>query len=928
MEKNIEQDKNKKNRNKRKLIVLIISLITLIVTYISLRGSYLEMKEVGENYLSVFWQNTIYTFITFIVNFVFLFLALFITNKTIRKSLKVFFDEEKKEMPKFPNKSICFVVALMGSILSTNVLLKRVLLCFSNSKFGIKDPIYNFDIAFRIFQTPFIRFVVLYLLAVIVATLAYGIIYSIIILNKSFNGVSRETIRKCNLVGIIKGRVIIAAVLVALVVVFTMVINIGNEKFMTIQLSDGSIFGLYGAGKADATVKLWGYSILAFLTMFSILKAYKAIREKSIRRVIGNVMIVPIYLILLALVLALYQLIFIGKDVLTANNDYINKNINNTKQAYNINVDEKTLDYSGTITSVDINSNKNVLENVQIVDSKNVIQDLQSSQSSKGYYSYRNTQLEEYNINGIPTLMYITPREISNSNSSYSGKTYVYTHGYGAVGTYAGKTDEDGYLNTIKKNITDTDTTTLNVKEPRIYYGLETNNAAVINSSKNEVDYIDENTNKEVEKNYDGNAGLKLNFFDRLILGIKEGDPQLAFSTSVTENSKILTNRNIINRAKSVMPYLKYENNPYLVANEDDGKLYWVLDAYTVSNNYPFAQKTNLTDLEEINYIRNSVKVIINAYDGSMDFYIVDRNDPIAMAYNNMYTTLFAKADQKIPDGISKHFVYPKTLFNLQAQVVSKYHNIKSEVFYRGNDIWKIAETTVSGKEGSIEPYYSLVKDANNNETMGLITPFTVYDKQNLVSYMVGTVEDGKLVLNINRFNSNNNVLGPIQIETQINQDESIASDIASLNTTGTKVSKNMIAIPINNTILYVETIYQQMINETTQKPSLKRVVVASGNKIAIGNNFDQAMKNLLSKNAVDIEVGDTDNMSELINGIIKANENVRNSSKSNDWKLYGEDMSKLTGLIDQLKVVVEKQEKENTTESNEVQNEVVNSVN
>ena len=470
MEKNIEKDKNKKNRNKRKLIVLIISLITLIVTYISLRGSYLEMKEVGENYLSVFWQNTIYTFITFIVNFVFLFLALFITNKTIRKSLKVFFDEEKKEMPKFPNKSICFVVALMGSILSTNVLLNRVLLCFSNSKFGIKDPIYNFDIAFRIFQTPFIRFVVLYLLAVIVATLAYGIIYSIIILNKSFNGVSRETIRKCNLVGIIKGRVIIAAVLVALVVVLTMVINIGNEKFMTIQLSDGSIFGLYGAGKADVTVKLWGYSILAFLTMFSIMKAYKAIREKSIRRVIGNVMIVPIYLILLALVLALYQLIFIGKDVLTANNDYINKNINNTKQAYNINVDEKTLDYSGTITSVDINSNKNVLENVQIVDSKNVIQDLQSSQSSKGYYSYRNTQLEEYNINGIPTLMYITPREISNSNSSYSGKTYVYTHGYGVVGTYAGKTDEDGYLNTIKKNITDTDTTTLNVKEPRILW--------------------------------------------------------------------------------------------------------------------------------------------------------------------------------------------------------------------------------------------------------------------------------------------------------------------------------------------------------------------------------------------------------------------------------------------------------------------------
>lgn len=914
---NVTNQKTKKKHIRRN-IVIIISLITFIVTYIGLRGSYLEMREVGDEYLSVFWQNTIYTLITFVINFVFLFFAFFFTNKTIKKSLKVFFDEEKKEIPKFPNKSISFVVALIGSILSTKILLNSALLCFSNSKFGITDPVFNVDLSLMIFQRPFISNIIMYLLAVEITTLAYAVIYSIIILNKSFDGVSRETITKCNLVKIIKPRVVVIAILVALMIVFTMVINIGNEKFMNVTLSDGSLFALYGAGKSDVTIKLVGYVIFALLAMISILKAYKAIKEKSVRRVVGNVLVVPAYLIILAVVLALYQLIFVGSDVLNANGKYIEKNIEYTKQAYGININENSINYSGTITSQELESNKNIINNIQMVDNQSVLQDLQSTQSTKGFYTFRNTQIEKYNVNNVPTLLYITPREISNSNASYSGKTYLYTHGYGAVETYAGLLNEDGYIKNLKENVTDTDKEPVSISEPRIYYGLETSNAAVINSSKNEIDYIDDNTNKEIESNYKGNAGLELNFIDRIILGIKEGDIQLAFSNSLKENSKILTNRNIINRAKSVMPYIKYDNNPYMVINDDDKKMYWVLDAYTVSDYYPFSQKENYTELEEINYIRNSIKVIVNAYDGTMKFYITDRNDPIAMAYNNMYPTLFAKAEESIPTGISNHFVYPKALFDIQSRVISKYHDIKSEVLYRGNDMWQVAETTISGKATTMSSYYTMCKNSDNQDDLGLIIPFTAYNKQNIIAYMVGNVENGKNTLKLNKFTSNSNVLGPIQIITQINQDETIAQDIASLNTTGTKISKNLIAVPINDTILYVETIYQQMINETTQKPTLKRVVVVSGNKIAIGNNLEQALKNLLSKNASSIEVGDTDNLEELVKGIIKANENVKNSTKNSDWKLMGEDMDKLTGLIDKLKVVVEEQEKQEEKENKE----------
>ncbi|MBR3134806.1 MAG: UPF0182 family protein [Clostridia bacterium] len=928
--KTSQKVKNKTNTNNRSIVVIIVSIIVCAIVYIIVRGNYLEMKEIGEEYIPVFWQNTIYIGITFIANYLFLFLSFYLTNKTIKKGLQVFFDDEKKEMPKFPNKSISFIVALIGSAVSTKVLLNKIILGLSSSKFGINDPVFNLDISFMVLKKPMIQFLLVYLLIVVVATLAYSILFSIIVLNKTFDGVSRESITKVNLVEKIGSRVKLIAVLVALIIVFFMATNIGNEKFMGIELSDGTSYSMYGAGKADATVKLVGYFVLAFLAMYSILDAYKNLKNKNVRRVVGDVLVVPVYLIALAIVLALYQLIFIGTETLASNERYIQSNIEYTKQAYGLNQSYQTINYSGTIEESEINNNNDILSNIDIVTKSNVLQDFQTSNTSKGYYNYRKTQIEEYNINGVKSLVYITPREISNTNTTYYNKTFQYTHGYGSIVTLAGRTDENGYLDIIENELGNLSDAPIPIKQPRIYYGLETNNTAVINNGQNEIDYVYEDTNKEENNRYDGSAGLKLGFVDRLILGIKEGDFQLAFSKSINSQSKILANRNVIERAKLLMPYLKYDNNPYMVI-DDSGNQYWVIDAYTTSNYYPFSQKTNLTDLQEINYIRNSAKVIINAYDGTTKLYIIDRNDPIIMAYNGIYPELFAKADDEIPEDISKHFVYPETLYNLQSKMVEEYHDIKPEVLYRGNDIWEITRLS-SNKTDTIKPYYTMVKNSKGEASLGLVIPYTAYGKQNLVAYMIGTVEDGKYVLRTFMFSSESNVLGPIQIQTQIDQDENIAAEIASLNTTGTRITKKLIAVPVNDTILYVETIYQQLINETTQKPNLKRVVVASGNKIAIGTNISEALKNLLSQYAVDIEVGNTDNMQDLAKLIIRANENLKNSSKSLDWKLYGEDMQVLTGLIDQLQKVVEEQERiekeqnlldENMIDTNETVNDV-----
>ena len=352
---------------------------------------------------------------------------------------------------------------------------------------------------------------------------------------------------------------------------------------------------------------------------------------------------------------------------------------------------------------------------------------------------------------------------------------------------------------------------------------------------------------------------------------------------------------------------------------DNQGKQYWVLDGYTTSNSYPFSQKTNFNNTE-INYIRNSVKVIINAFDGTTKFYITDRTDPIIMSYNNAYPGLFENKDVQIPPDISSHFVYPKKLFNIQTKIMEIYHNTTAGVLFRGNDVWNVVRRGESFKNSTdIDSYYTMVKDSQGKNNIGLVMPFTVYGKQNIIAYMVGTIENGEMKLQLKKFNADSNVLGPISLETQINQDETISQEIASLNVSGTKISSDIIMIPVENTILYVKPIYQQLINETTQKPQLKRVVVASGNKVGIGENINSAIKNLLSKKAVDINISNTENLQDNIDEVIKALKKLKESTKNNDWKLYGEDMDKLTKAIDQLENTSKKQKQNKVSEEKTV---------
>lgn len=900
-------NKKKKNRT-RMILVLLFLLLFAGISYIELRGSYLEYLELGQNYTNIFYTNLTYRYGIMAVNFVILYFILYFTNRGIKKGLKPFFEKEKKEIPKLPNKSLALVISALVSFVTSSALMQKIMLIANGTSFGIQDPIFGLDIAYYMFQKPVIETLALYFVILFVGLSIYIALYYVIAFNRYFDGVDGKMLKE----SLFMKKLTRNALLIIIGIAILTVINTQNTMFGKI-LTVKNDLEIVGAGMTETTIKLWGYVIFAFVIIIFAYRALKYFKKGNTGKVLKNLAVIPGYLVVLFIVMVVFDLAFVSTNELDKEKEYIAENIKNTKNAYNINIEEKNIENSGTITSEEVEENANVINNIPVISKDAVSKTLENSQTVTGHYVYPNISIAKYNINGKNQLVYVAPREITNSGRTYNNKTYEYTHGIGEIFTSATESSQNGNIQYIQKDIVGKDEK-INIFEPRIYFGLETKETIATNTkNKNEYDYTDENGTDQVYS-YNGQAGLQLGFLDRLILGIKKGDINLAFSGEITNESKILINRDVITRAKKALPYLIYDEEPY-TAVTDEGKIVWVLDAYTVSSSYPYSQYTSIEHdgtKEKINYIRNSVKVIIDSYDGTMSYYITDRNDPIAMAYRNIYPSLFKELDEKIPEDISSHFVYPEFLYNVQAKILKVYHNVKPDVLYRADDVWDIAKfnSTKSTKSTGtyMEPYYTMVK-TSDGEQLGLVQIYTPDEKQNIISYLVGSNSNGNNELKLYKFSADSNIVGPMQLDKQLEEDEAISSELKSLNVTGTKLTKQMIAVPINNTILYVEPIYQTMLNES-EVPVLKKVVVASGNKVAIGDNLTKALENLLSKYAVDIEVENTDDVEGLIEAIIKANKNLTQSNENNDWEMMGKDIKKVQELIDSLEKVKEKEDK------------------
>ena len=908
-------------KNIRIILVSIFALIIAISMYITTRGSYLEYKELGDKYISVFNTNVRYQYYIMGINFVSTFIIMYFSNRGIKKGLKVFFDEEKKEMPKLVNKLISLVIAVVSSVIVGIIFTPKVILYASNVSFEKTDLIFNLDISFYMFVEPLIKMILTYIMGIFIFLIIYTIVYYIFVLNRNFDGVDKETLKRSYLIKHIITNVRILSIIYA---IYTLVgtLDIVFSGFITTS----SKLQLTGAGLTDITIKLWGNIILAIVIVVTVFLATANIKKENKSGTIKNLLIIPAYMVCMFIVMFGFNIIFVNSNKYDKEKEYIERNISYTKEAYGINLEDETIEYSGTITTDEIKANKSILDNSVIIDKKSALDKLNNEQAEKGYYTYQTAGIAKYNQDGKNKLVYVSPREIWTNRRTYNSKTFEYTHGYGAILTSAVSTTEDGDLEYINNNISDTNL----IKKPQIYYGLKTDSiVAVGETNMEEYDYTD-SKGKEHTSSYEGSSGIQLGFLDRFVLGIKNQNPNLAFSGKIKKNTKILLNRNIIRRAKLVLKNVLFDENPYIAIN-DAGEMYWVLDGYTASSNYPYSTYTNIrynNERNTINYIRNSIKVIINCYDGTMNFYITDETDPIAMAYRKMYPDVFEELNSKIPEDISKNFVYPKFLYDIQSSMIEEYHNTKSEVLYRGDDSWKKASYVATQNNKSVtttlDSYYTMVKDDN----IGLIQMYSPNNKQNLTSYLVGTNENGTNKLKIYRLSSNEVVLGLTQLDSKISQDENMKNQIEKLNVSGVKISKNIMVVPVERTLLYIEQIYQTKTNDKeAENPLLKKVIVSSGNKVAIGDNLEEALENIVSQEATSIDTNTTEDIDGTIEAIIKANKNLTNSMNSKNWEIIGSDIKSLQELIDKLEVQKKKDDEQKKNNINNTSNITENKI-
>lgn len=893
-------EKKKLNKIKNILVIAFIA-IYLICTYVTLRGQYLECLELGEQYVQNFWTNIKYKYSIMGISFVVISICMFITNIGIKKGLKPFFESENKTMPKFPNKSIIFVVAVIGSIIFSNNLVEKALLCASKVSFQKADMIFNLDISYYMFTKPLIETILKYVMGFVILLSIYITAFYIIVFNLYFDGIDRTMLRKSKFIKSLLKNVIILAILAGILTIFSTQ-NIVTEKFLTLN----DEIELTGAGFVESTIKLWGYIIFAFVIIGAIISSVIFFQKNKNKKIMFTLLSIPGYLVVMFIVMVGTDFIFVKPNEFDKERKYIEENINSTREAYGINASEINVSYSGTISEEEINENKELLDNIPIVSQNMVKQSLEDTQTEAGYYTFRNILTTKFIKDNQEKLAYIAPREIAEQSISYNNKTYELTHGIGQIIVDANKTSEEGNIQYIQKEIDD---------NQRIYYGLETNSIVVTNTkNKEEYDYTD-SEGEEHTYSYEGNSGIQVGFLDRLILAVRNKDFKLAFSTSVTNQSKILTNRNVIERAKTALPYLLYDENAYTVIKDD--QIYWVIDAYTISDKYPYSSYTTIDgekEKQDINYIRNSVKVIINAYNGEMKFYIVDKTDPIISAYKKIYPAMFEEND--IPEEIQKQLKYPQLLYNVQAEMLRAYHNVKEDVLYRKSDIWSLAtygKSTSKTKTATLEPYYTMLKTPDGETRFGLVQMYTQKNKSNIISYVLGTCSGTNNELKIYKFSADSNILGANQLDNLIEQDETISAELNSLNVTGVKISKEMKIIPINNTLLYIETIYQTKTNEINQPITLEKVIVASGTKVAIGDNLENALSKLLSQSAVNLEVNNTEDIEGLIDTIIKANNNLTDSNSRNDWEMMGSDIKTLQELIERLDKMRQENNKKTT---------------
>ncbi len=764
---------------------------------------------------------------------------------------------EKDITPVSSKKVIC-IILLVSIIISLLLALGAAgsgwmkLLEFKNaSNFGIKELVFNKDISFYVFKMPLYSFILdslTFSLAVIfLVSLAFYPLVGLIKLRK--NIFQKEALR------IPRSIRRFWAVLIGI-----MFILFGMKKYLSMYAIMYSQAGyVYGAGYTDIHVSVPLAKIMTVLAFLGALASFLYFFIDDHRLIIGTFSVYLIIAIGGSLVHGLVQY-NVSNNEYVKEKPYIEQEIKFTRLAYNLN-NLKVKDYAGTadLTMENIKNNSSTMENIRLNDPKPLKTVLSQNQGLRYYYRFNDIDIDRYLIDGKYRQVLLSPREISDEALTEKAGTFVnltmrYTHGYGAAATLANEIDNSGYARLIIKDIPpQSQVKGVEIKEPRIYFGELTKDTkygyVIGNTAGKEFDYPMGDDN--VENLYQGKTGLPFTGLNKFFLSAYFDTFRFYMAGEINENSKLLMRRNIIDRVNTLMPHLKYDHDPYLVIAEN-GKLYWILDAYTYTDKFPYSSPAG-----DLNYIRNSVKVVIDPYNGTVDFYTFDKTDPVLKTIAKIFPGVF-KDSSEMPSNLTGHIRYPEDYFNIQSNILLNFHVSNPSVFYNREDTWDIAKKVGEGGTKNIEPYYSIMKLPGEKESeFTLMLPFTPASRQeqhrnNLVAWLAARNDgDGYGDLILYRVPKNVEIQGPLMIDSLIDQDTFISGKMTLWGQGGSQVIRgNLLVVPIDGGFIYVEPIYIKAEQQGASIPQMQAIVFAIDKKIIMveAKSLDRAVAEFFAR--------------------------------------------------------------------------------
>ena len=880
-----------------------ILFVIIIGIWLSIYSDLLWFNALG--YASVYWiMLRVKVFAFFVFSIIFFFLSWTNVRAAYRLSPKpeeigFFEDLNVLEMvARSRLQRIGWTVALIFlSMMVGGVAVSKwdLILRFLNRiPFGYGEPIFGRDVGFYVFTLPFLKFVQQWFLnslvfALIISAIVYAQEKAIMVLSSQVR-VSRATRSHLSFVG----------GLIFLFIAWGIRLRIFDLLYSTRGVVNGTSY-------ADQHAQIPAYWIIAISAVLCSVALFVNVKKRSWQIPLWSIAgLIAISVVAGAIYPGLIQQMVVKPNEITKERPYILNNIRATIEAFGLsNVDLVPFDVSEDLTYGDVVENVGTISNIKLWDPRPLAQTYKQIQEMRLYYNFVSVDEDRYMVSGKYTHVMLSPRELSTRKLSRQAQTWVnvhlkYTHGYGLCMSPVANLTEEGLPVLLVKDLPPESYPGLDIERPEIYYGEETQDYCIVGTSEEEFDYPSGDEN--VYATYEGDGGVPLGSgLRRLAYAWRFRDLKILLTRYITVDSRIMLHRLIMERTRTVAPFLHYDRDPYMVIA--NGRLFWIIDAYTITDMFPYSELFG-GGLKGLNYIRNSVKLVIDAYNGDIDYYVVDESDPIVRVYMRIFPELFRPFGEMPPD-IKAHIRYPRDLFSIQVQVYSKYHMKDPQVFYNQEDLWALPHQTYEGNEIVMRPYYVTMKLPQKEKAeFRLMVPVTPANRSNMIAWMSATCDFpdyGKLM--VYQFPKKKLIFGPMQIEARIDQDPDISKELTLWGQKGSRVVRgDLLVIPIHESIVYFEPVFLQATKG--QLPQLKRVIIVHGNRIVMEPTMSRALTRAFGEGIAakaEKREGRKVSLKTLAGDALRVFRNAKKSLSEWRWEEFGRQMGRLEEVLEEI---------------------------